>query len=83
MLKQFNCFLSGLVDLLDSDGGHIILLMILITLFLRHDATAYLDLAVGALLMKLKDAGSNRNRDAKYSGTPLPTPTDPNEPPTT
>ena len=67
MLKNFNCFLSGLIDILDSDGGHLVILMILTIVFVRNHADAYLDLTIGALIMKLKDAGSNKNREAKYT----------------
>lgn len=73
MLKHIQCFISGLVDIVDSNGGHIILLVLLVYMFLNRGAEAYLDLAVGALLMKLKDASSNRNREAKYATPPDPT----------
>lgn len=70
MLKSINCFLSGLIDILDSDGGHLVLLLVLTIVFVRNHADAYLDLTIGALLMKLKDAGSNTGRASKYSPTP-------------
>ncbi len=55
-------FWQDFLDSLNTDGGHIILLIVLIEIFLGHNAEAYLDLAIGALLMKLKDAGSSKAR---------------------
>lgn len=68
-MKKALCFLSGLVDLIDSDGGHLILLTLLVAMFQYYRAEAYLDLTIGALIMKLKDTGSNKGREAKYSPT--------------
>lgn len=79
MLKNIVCFISNIVDIIDSNGGHLILLVVLVYIFLRRDADAYLDLAVGALLMKLKDAGSNKNREAKYATPPPDLPIKPEE----
>ena len=62
MVKQ----LSGLVDILDSDGGHVALLLVLVFLFLHYKTDTYLELTIGALIMKLKDSGSNKRREAKY-----------------
>lgn len=67
MMQRLVWFLTNIIDLADSDGGHILILILLIEIFLRHNADAYLDLAIGALLMKLKDAGSNKNREVKYA----------------
>lgn len=67
MLKNITCFLSSLIDIIDSDGGHLVLLVVLTIMFQRYQAEAYLDLTIGALLMKLKDAGSNKNREVKYA----------------
>lgn len=79
MLKQINCFLSGLIDMADSDGGHLVLLVVLTLVFLNHHADAYLDLAIGALLMKLKDAGSNKNRETQNTVATMTTETKPKE----
>lgn len=77
MKRYWTCYFSDLIDLADSNGGHILMLGILCIIFLERGADAYLDLAVGALLMKLKDAGSNRGRTAKYdpNNPTVPTPT--------
>jgi len=65
----------GFLDSLDSDGGHILALVIIMGMgaLLSHYGSMHgeviLDGSFGALLLKLKDAGSNREQFGANTST--------------
>lgn len=77
-LDAVKCFLlglaTGLVDIVDSDGGHLVILIGVIAAGLHWHIALLYDGMVVLLAAKLKEAGSNRNREAKYKD-PTPPPT--------
>lgn len=76
-MNRWRCFL----DSLSTDGGHIVLLLVLILIggifYVSVDATSggqIISLSFGALLMALKAAGTNREQLAATTTPDTSTP---------